>query len=96
MIGLLGGNFHLCSNFKRNFCLQTVENLIRRPVLWRLIWFFTVCLCSTKRTLGAFVNELFYIFIILHFVLSMFIIDLCRMKNAHFDRYIALWQFNLF
>ena len=37
------------SNFKRNFCKQLVENLIRRCVLLRLIWF---CRCPTKRTLG--------------------------------------------
>ena len=27
---VVGGIFHYYSNFKRNFCLQTVENLIRR------------------------------------------------------------------
>ena len=37
------GNFHLYSNFKRNFCKQTAENLIRRRVLRRLIWFCTAC-----------------------------------------------------
>ena len=26
--GLYGGIFHLYSNFKRNFCKQTVENLV--------------------------------------------------------------------
>ena len=36
---LLGGIFHFYSNFKRNFCKQTMENLIRRRLLWRLIWF---------------------------------------------------------
>ena len=29
-------------------------NLIRRRVLRRLIWFCTVCLCPTKRTLGLY------------------------------------------
>ena len=29
-----------------------MENLIRRRVLWRLIWVCTVCLCPTKMTLG--------------------------------------------
>ena len=38
-----GGIFHIYSNFKRNFCKQIVENLIRRRVLWRLIWFCIVC-----------------------------------------------------
>ena len=45
----LGG---IISNFKRNFCKQTVESLIRRRVLRRLVWFCTVFLCPTKRTLG--------------------------------------------
>ena len=52
IIGLLGGILNFYSNFKRNFCEQTVENLIRCPVLWRLMWFCTVCRCPTKRTLG--------------------------------------------
>ena len=30
---LLGGIFHFYSNFKRNFLMQTVMNLIRRRVL---------------------------------------------------------------
>ena len=53
-LGLLGGTFHFYSNFKRNFCKQRVENLIRRRVLWRLIWFCTVCKGPTKRTLGLY------------------------------------------
>ena len=32
--------------------MQTVQTLIRRRVLWRLIWVYTVCLCPFKRTLG--------------------------------------------
>ena len=32
-LGLLGNIFHFYSYFKRNFCKQTVENLIRRRVL---------------------------------------------------------------
>ena len=40
------------SNFESTFCKQTVEALIRPRVLRRLIWVCTVCLCSTKRTLG--------------------------------------------
>ena len=54
ILGLLDGIFHFYSNFKRHFCKQTVENLIRRPVLRRLIWFCTVCICPTKRTLGLY------------------------------------------
>ena len=42
-LGVLGGIFHFYSNFKRNFCEQTVENLIRRRILRRLIWVCTVC-----------------------------------------------------
>ena len=47
----LGGIFHFYSNFDRIICKKTVENLIRRRVLRRLIWFCTVCRCPTKRTL---------------------------------------------
>ena len=50
-LGLLGGIFHFYSNSKGNFCLRTVENRIRPYILQRLIWFCTVCLCPTKRTL---------------------------------------------
>ena len=44
--------FHFYSNFQRKFCKQTVENLIRRCIVLRLIWFCTVCRCPTKRMLG--------------------------------------------
>ena len=47
--------FFFYSIFERNFYKQTVENLIRRRVLRRLIWFCTVCRCPTKRTLGLYV-----------------------------------------
>ena len=40
------------SYFKRHFCKKTVENLIRRRVLRRLISFCTVCQCPTKSKLG--------------------------------------------
>ena len=43
--------FSLLFKFKKNFCKQTVENLIRCHIL-RLIWFCTVCQCPTKRTLS--------------------------------------------
>ena len=39
-------------NFNRTFSKQTVETLIRYRVLLGLIWFCTVYLCPTKRTLG--------------------------------------------
>ena len=43
---------------KRNFCKQTVGNLIRRRVLWCLIWFCIVCRCPTKRTYALIKNEI--------------------------------------
>ena len=45
---------HFSSNFNRTFYKQIVETLVRRRVLWRLIWICTVCLCPTKRTLGLY------------------------------------------
>ena len=56
ILGLLSGIFHLCSNFNRTLCNRTVETLIRRYVMWRLIWVCTVCLSPTKRTLGLYVR----------------------------------------
>ena len=49
ILGLLVKFFHLYSKFKRNFCLKTVENLIRCRILLRLMWFCTVCRCPTKK-----------------------------------------------
>ena len=46
--------FYFYPNFKRNFCRQTVENLIRHCILRRLIWFCNVCRCPTKRVLGLY------------------------------------------
>ena len=43
ILWLLGGIFHLYSIFKRNFCKQTVQNLIRCRILRHLVWFWTVC-----------------------------------------------------
>ena len=54
ILGLLCVIFHFCSNFKRHICKQTVEKLIRRRVLRRLIWFCIVWRCPTKRTLGIY------------------------------------------
>ena len=54
ILGVLGGIFHLYSNFHRKFCKQTVETLIRRHVLRCLIWVCTVCICPTKRMLGLY------------------------------------------
>ena len=39
--------------FCRTFCQQTVKTLIRRHVLWRLIWVCIVCLCPISMTLGV-------------------------------------------
>ena len=50
---LLGRICH-CIQLFSYFCKQTVENLIRRSVLRRLIRFSTVCRCPTKRTLGLY------------------------------------------
>ena len=55
ILGLLGRIFHFYSNFKRNFCKQTVENLIRRPFVFAVS--DLVCTdfrCSAKRTLGLY------------------------------------------
>ena len=49
------------SNYKRNCCQQTVENLIRRRVLRRLVCFCTVCRCPIKRTLGVYVFKELYV-----------------------------------
>ena len=46
--------FHFYSSFNRKSCKQTVETLIRRRILWHLIWVCTICLCPTKRTLGIY------------------------------------------
>ena len=47
----VGCILHFYSNFNRAFCKKTVDTLIRRRALRRLVWFCTVCLCPTKRTL---------------------------------------------
>ena len=39
---LLGSSYHFYSNFDRTFCKQTVETLIRRHILQRLVWVTTV------------------------------------------------------
>ena len=45
---------HLYSNFNRTFSKQTLETLIRRHVLWRLVWICTICLRLTKMMLGLY------------------------------------------
>ena len=54
ILRVVGWNFSSLFKSNRNFCWQTVETLIRRHVLWRLIWVCTVCLCPTKMTLGLY------------------------------------------
>ena len=54
VLRVVGWYFSFYSDFKRNFCKQTVENLIRRRILRRLIWFCTVWRCPTKRTPGFY------------------------------------------
>ena len=46
--------FHSYIYLIRTLRKQTVETLIRRRNLRRLIWVFTFCLCSTKMMLGLF------------------------------------------
>ena len=46
---------------------QTVEPLIRRRVMRRLIWSCTVCICPTKRTLGLYGLNAFEKSVNLHF-----------------------------
>ena len=52
ILGFFGCKFLFHSNFKSTFCKQTVQNLTRRRVMRRLIWFFTVCRCPIRRTIG--------------------------------------------
>ena len=52
ILGLLGSNFKMYSNFKSIYCKQTVQNLIRCRFPRHLIWFCTVCQCPIKRTPG--------------------------------------------
>ena len=54
---MLGSIVHLHSYLNETFGKQTVSvsgNPIRWRVLQRLIWVCTVCLCSTKKTLGLY------------------------------------------
>ena len=54
ILEVLGGIFHFYSNSNRTFCEQTEEILIKRSVLWHLIWVCTVCQCPTKRVLDLY------------------------------------------
>ena len=52
ILGLFSGILFIFPNFNRPFCNQTVDTLIRRRNIRRLIWVYIVCLCPTKRPLG--------------------------------------------
>ena len=52
VLGVSGLLLHFFSIFNRNSCKQTVKTLIRRRILWHLIWVCTVCLCPKNGTLG--------------------------------------------
>ena len=54
ILGVLGGIYPFYSNSNRTFCEQTVETLIRCPVLQRLIWVCSICLCPTIKMLGLY------------------------------------------
>ena len=43
--------FNCYANVDRTFCKQTVETLVRRRILRRLIGVCTICICPTKRML---------------------------------------------
>ena len=51
---VVGWYYSFYSNLNRTSYKQTVESLIRRHILRRLIWVYTVCLCPTKRMLGLY------------------------------------------
>ena len=58
VLRMVGGIFHFYSYFNRKVCKQKVETVIRRPILWHLICFCTICICPTKRTQGIYGLEM--------------------------------------
>ena len=50
----VGWYFSFYSNFSRTFCKKTVETLIRRRILWRLVLICIVYLRPTRRALGSY------------------------------------------
>ena len=44
----MGSIFRFYTIFDSTFCMETVENLIKRHVLLRLVWVCTVCICPQK------------------------------------------------
>ena len=83
---LMGGKFQFHLIFKSTFCKQTVQNLIRRRVLWCLIWFFTVCRCPIRRTLGL--NGLSYFCLELKGLILLYL-ALKIKKNNH--KFVFTW-----
>ena len=51
---LIRDHFYSNSDRTLNSCEQTLETLIRRIILRRLIRVWAICLCPTKRTLGLY------------------------------------------
>ena len=62
---VVGWCFPFYSNFERSICKQTVETLIRRRDLWRLILVCTVCICLQKDARLIWVNAP-YLFIVVN------------------------------
>ena len=52
--GMLGGIFNFYSNFNRSFSKQYSKQTVENLILWRLIWFCTVCRYTTKSMLGLY------------------------------------------
>ena len=59
VLGVSGVHFYFIS--ERHSCQQTVHTLIKRHVLRRLIWVYTVCLSPIYWTLGTSGLRLIYV-----------------------------------
>ena len=55
-ISIVGWEYIFLSKFCRTYYKQTAKILIRRRIMRRLIWVYTVCLCPIKRTLGLYAS----------------------------------------
>ena len=51
---VFGSNLHFYINFISALCKHTEQNLIRRRILRRLIWFCSVCPCPINRMIGLY------------------------------------------
>ena len=98
ILGMLGSIFIFSPNLDRVFCKQTVKTLIRRHVLWRLIWVCNVSLCPTKRTLGLYgltIGSVYFRFIGCWVVLFIFIqrlIWVCTLCLCPTNRTLCLYE----